>query len=86
MKNSKSSPHQVPESVTVLDINGNVLDYIGEKPEEELLKAIVTIATLIISCTCCKNYRYMELRAEDRNLVIVLDPPLIRVASFRTSH
>ncbi len=83
MKNLKSYSQQVPEGVMVLDIHGNVLDYIGEKPEEELLKAIVTIATLIMTSTCCKSYRYMELRAEDKNIVIVLDPPLIRIASFR---
>ena len=74
---------RIPESVALLNIDGEVLDYAGSKPESELLKIAMNLAMLIASSKCCSNYKYIELKAESRDIVIILELPLIKVASFK---
>jgi len=56
------------------------------KPGSELLKMAINLVTLIISSKCCSNYKYIELKTENRDIIIVLELPLIKVASFRKTE
>ncbi len=70
------------ESIAILDMDGEVLDYVGKAPEAPLIKEVATIAFLA-SKALGMEIKRIELDAECGKLVVLIDPPLIRVALVR---
>ncbi|NPA97122.1 MAG: hypothetical protein GXO32_05925 [Crenarchaeota archaeon] len=70
------------ESIAILDLDGEVLDYVGSAPESSLVKEVTTIAFLA-SRALGMEIRRIELDSDRGKLVVLIDPPLVRVALVR---
>jgi len=70
------------ESIAIMDMDGEVLDYVGSAPESALVKEVATIAFLA-SRALGMEIKRIELDSDRGKLVVLIDPPLIRVALVR---
>ncbi len=70
------------ESVALLDIDGEILDYVGQPPEPKLIKDLVLTA-LLASRSLGTSVKKIELELDGKKVLVLIDLPIVRVAVVR---
>ncbi len=70
------------ESVALLDIDGEILDYVGQPPEPKLIKDLVLTA-LLASRSLGTSVKKIELELDGKRVLVLIDLPIVRVAVVR---
>ncbi len=73
------------EGVAILTYDGEVLDSCGKTIDMSWVKDLVTMINMI-GTTVGVNPQSIEIDAGDRKVVVILDPPFIRIGVIRDDH
>ena len=71
------------ESIAIMDMNGEALDCVGEGLDPSLIRDVAFMAFLASRSLGSSSVKKVVMDLGDRELVILIDPPLIRVGIVR---
>ena len=72
------------EAVAILTLDGEVLDHVGKPIDYTWVKDMITLLSMFLTTNLdTDDVRDVEIRLGDRDIVLVIDPPLVRVGIVR---
>jgi len=73
------------EGIAVYDLDGELLDYVGNVPSPNIVKDLVAMVSMIAGAVGGRPTS-IEVDLGDKKLVLLIDPPLLRAAIIRKSR